>query len=193
MRMRLKISQARTAVGAALLGAAFAATVLGAAPAGAQTIPVPAPPTALAPPAPLPPPPPPAPSPPGEATPAPAPPPGGGPTIDLPPEVDMPTTGLPRETAIENPLGRAPAISGTAVGGYGELTLNAPSNGPAIVDLRRFVLYVGHHFTDRIRFYSEVEVEHAIASAEDLGEVEIEQAYLDGLLTRRLNLRAGLI
>jgi hypothetical protein len=105
----------------------------------------------------------------------------------------MPATGLPRETAIENPLGRAPAISGTAVGGYGELTLNAPSNGPAVVDLRRFVLYVGHHFTDRIRFYSEVEVEHAIASSEDAGEVEIEQAYLDGLLTRRLNLRAGLI
>jgi hypothetical protein len=105
----------------------------------------------------------------------------------------MPYTGLPRETPIENPLGREPAISGTAVGGYGELTLNAPSNGPAIVDMRRFVLYVGHHFTDRIRFYSEVEVEHAIAADGDLGEVAIEQAYLDGLFNRRFNLRAGLI
>ena len=83
--------------------------------------------------------------------------------------------------------------TGTAVGGYGELTLNAPSNAPAVVDLRRFVLFVGHNFTDRIRFYSEVEVEHAVSSAEDAGEVEIEQAYLDGLLSRRLNLRAGLI
>src|SRR4029077_5408389 len=43
------------------------------------------------------------------------------------------------------------------------------------------------------RFYSEVEVEHAISSAEDAGEVEIEQAYLDGLVSRRFNLRAGLL
>ena len=105
----------------------------------------------------------------------------------------MPSTALPRETPIENPLGGAPAINGTAVGGYGELTLNAPSNAPAVVDLRRFVLFVGHNFTDRIRFYSEVEVEHAVSSAEDAGEVEIEQAYVDGLVSRRLNLRAGLI
>jgi hypothetical protein len=116
-----------------------------------------------------------------------------GPAVDLPPERDMPSTALPRETAIENPLGREPAVSGTAVGGYGELTLNAPSNAPAIIDMRRFVLFVGHNFSDRLRFYSEVEVEHAISSAEDAGEVEIEQAYLDGLISRRFNLRAGLL
>ena len=116
-----------------------------------------------------------------------------GPVVDLPPEHDMPSTALPRETPIENPLGGAPALTGTAVGGYGELTLNAPSNAPAVVDLRRFVLFVGHNFTDRIRFYSEVEVEHAVSSAGDAGEVEIEQAYVDGLVSRRLNLRAGLI
>src|SRR4029077_4447862 len=34
---------------------------------------------------------------------------------------------------------------------------------------------------------------HAISSADDQGEVEIEQAYLDGLFGRRLNLRGGLI
>jgi len=113
--------------------------------------------------------------------------------MDLPPERDMPVTALPRETPIENALGRESALSGTAVGGYGELTLNAPSNGPAVVDLRRFVLFVGHNFTDRIRFYSEVEVEHAVASSEDAGEVEIEQAYVDGLVSRWVNLRAGLI
>jgi len=119
--------------------------------------------------------------------------PGAGPTVELPPEGEMPATALPRESAIENPLGRAPAVTGTAVGGYGELTLNAPSVGPAIVDLRRFVLFVGHNFSDRLRFYSEVEVEHAVSSADDRGEVEIEQAYLDALIDRRLNLRAGVI
>jgi hypothetical protein len=111
----------------------------------------------------------------------------------MPPERDMPDTTLPRETAIENPLGRSPGWSGTAIGGYGELTLNAPSVGPAVIDLRRLVLYVGHNFTDRLRFYSELEVEHAVSSADDRGEFEVEQAYLDGLFGRSLNLRAGLI
>ena len=104
-----------------------------------------------------------------------------------------PQTDLPRETAIENPLGRAGGIAGSAFGGYGELTLNVPSNAPGVVDLRRLVLFFGHNFTERIRFYSEFEVEHAVASSTDQGEAEIEQAYLDGLLTRRINLRGGLI
>ena len=91
------------------------------------------------------------------------------------PQSDQPQTPLPRESAIENPLGRAGAVSGSAFGGYGELTYNDASNGPGVVDLRRFVLYFGHDFTDRLRFYSEVEVEHAISSADDQGEIEIEQ------------------
>jgi hypothetical protein len=104
-----------------------------------------------------------------------------------------PETELPRESAIENPLGRAPTISGSAFGGYGELTLNVPSNAPGVVDLRRLVLFFGHNFTDRIRFYSEFEVEHAVASSSDQGEAEVEQAYLDGLFSQRINLRGGLI
>jgi len=109
------------------------------------------------------------------------------------PQPAEPQTALPRETAIENPLGRAGAISGSAFGGYGELTLNAPSNGPSVVDMRRLVLFFGHDFSEKLRFYSEVEIEHAISSAADQGEVEVEQAYLDGLLHKRLNLRGGLI
>ncbi|HUJ60989.1 MAG TPA: hypothetical protein VLX92_20940 [Kofleriaceae bacterium] len=106
---------------------------------------------------------------------------------------DAPATDLPRETAIENPLGRAPAVTGSAFGGYGEITYNAPSNADSVVDFRRFVLFFGHDFTDRIRFYSEVEFEHAVASFDDVGEAEIEQGYLDGLLDKRINLRGGLI
>ena len=106
---------------------------------------------------------------------------------------DEPQTTLPRETAVENPLGRAGSISGSAFGGYGELTFNAPANGPSVVDMRRFVLFFGHDFTEKLRFYSEVEIEHAISSATDQGEIEIEQAYLDGLLSKKINLRGGLI
>ncbi len=120
-----------------------------------------------------------------------------GPVIEVPPERDMPQMALPRETAIENPLRQEPAaaagIAATAIGGYGELTLNAPAIGPSVVDLRRLVLFVGHNFNERIRFYSELEVEHAVASSTDQGEFEVEQAYLDGLFSRHFNLRAGLI
>jgi hypothetical protein len=119
--------------------------------------------------------------------------PPAGPTVDLPLEQDMPQMSLPRESAIENPLRREAAASPTAIGGYGELTLNAPSNSLAVIDLRRLVLFVGHSFSDRIRFYSELEVEHAVASSDDHGEFEVEQAYLDGLFSGHFNLRAGLL
>ena len=63
-----------------------------------------------------------------------------GPRLELPAERDMPQMTLPRETAIENPLRAISAASATAIGGYGELTLNTPSNnlipphnGPAVV------------------------------------------------------------
>jgi hypothetical protein len=106
--------------------------------------------------------------------------------------VDQPDTDLPRETPIENSLGRTRS-TGSAVGGYGELTLNAPTNGPSVVDLRRVVLFVGHDFTDQIRFYSEWEVEHAVSTLDTVGEVEIEQAYLDWLPNRHFGLRGGVI
>jgi hypothetical protein len=122
------------------------------------------------------------------------------PVVDLPPGLpEAPVTELPRETPVENALGGAGRLQGSAFGGYGELTLNIPGkyildpSQDAVVDLRRFVLFFGHNFSDRVRFYSEVEFEHAVSSADDRGEAEIEQAYLDGLLGRRLSLRGGLI
>ncbi len=119
------------------------------------------------------------------------------PRIELPEEepprpVAQPKLKLPRETAIEVPLDE-PAMIGSALGGYGELVLNAPSNAPTVVDLRRLVLYVGHNFNARIRLYAEVEFDHAVTSASDQGEIEVEQAYLDVLGWRALNLRAGVI
>ena len=122
------------------------------------------------------------------------------PNITLAPP-DEPQPGIPRppilqlqrENQIEVPLDQAPPPSSTAIGGYGEVTLNAPSNGPNVVDLRRMVLYIGHNFTNKLRFYGELEVEHAVTSADDKGEFEVEQAFLDYLAWRPFNLRAGVI
>ncbi|HEY7953904.1 MAG TPA: hypothetical protein VII38_01390 [Polyangia bacterium] len=122
------------------------------------------------------------------------------PQIVLPPAPDQPLPGiprpsllkLPRENQVEVSLDQ-PAMADSALGGYGEITFNAPSNGPNVVDLRRLVLYVGHNFDSHFRFYGELEFEHAVSSANDKGEAEIEQAFLDWVKWRPFNLRAGVI
>ncbi len=112
----------------------------------------------------------------------------GAQTIQRPPVLD-----LPRESQIEVPLENQHPVAQTAIGGYGELTVNDPSNGPAVVDLRRLVLYIGHNFTDKLRLYAEFEMEHAVTSSTDRGEFEVEQAFLDYLAWKPFNVRAGVI
>ena len=82
----------------------------------------------------------------------------------------------------------------TSIFGYGEFNYNRYRDGERTskADLRRFVLGFGHRFTDRLTFASEVEIEHAIASAEDKGEIEMEQAYLDYRFNDAVNLKGGL-
>src|SRR5688500_7338178 len=78
--------------------------------------------------------------------------------------------------------------------GYMEIHLNKEQDRPTEADLHRFVLMVGHSFSDRLKFWSEVEIEHAfVEGAEESGEVAIEQAYVDLMLHRRFNLRAGMV
>lgn len=88
----------------------------------------------------------------------------------------------------------SPAGSDTTIGGYGEISYNAYVHDASRnqADLKRFVLFVGHRFNDKLSFNSEVEVEHAVASSGDQGEIEIEQAYLNYALTPAVNVKAGL-
>ncbi|MEW4981585.1 MAG: porin [Cycloclasticus sp.] len=85
----------------------------------------------------------------------------------------------------------------TTIGGYGELHYNNLSGkGGASdkdeIDFHRFVLFFGHEFSDDIRFFSELEVEHSIAGEGKSGEVELEQAYIDFDLNDNHTARAGL-
>lgn len=89
--------------------------------------------------------------------------------------------------------------SRTKIGGYGEMHYNNLSNdGPKgdkkELDFHRFVLFFSHAFTDRIRFHSEVELEHVIAShsSGDPGEIELEQAYVEFDLSPRTSVKGGL-
>jgi hypothetical protein len=51
----------------------------------------------------------------------------------------------------------------TSIGGYGELHYNQISSDAGDsdeIDFHRFVLFFGHEFSDRVRFFSEFELEH---------------------------------
>src|SRR5581483_9986281 len=61
------------------------------------------------------------------------------------------------------------------------------------MNLDRAVLFVGHRFTDKLSFFSELEVEDAkVEGGSDGGEVAMEQAYLKFDLSPRQYIVAGL-
>ena len=82
----------------------------------------------------------------------------------------------------------------TAISGYMDFHFNKREFEDGRLDFHRFVLLVTHRFSDRIRFVSELELEHALVEGlEEAGELELEQAYVDFLLSRRFNVRAGMM
>ena len=122
----------------------------------------------------------------------------------LPPEVPV--------SPVEAPAGAAApvqAISVTATSppvkdseesvrlpfaGYMEFHLNKPRGESGQFDFHRFVLLFGHSFSSRIKFWSELELEHSLVEGgEEKGELELEQAYLDFYLNPYFNLRGGMV
>jgi hypothetical protein len=85
------------------------------------------------------------------------------------------------------------ANGGTNVVGYGEMSYSKfRQSGDATADLARFVFGFNHRFDERLTFHSEVEFEHAVASAEDRGEAEIEQAWVNYKSSDAVNFKGGL-
>jgi Phosphate-selective porin O and P len=86
------------------------------------------------------------------------------------------------------------AAGSNTFGGYGELHYNNYRDGDKKdqIDFHRFVLFYGHKFNDRLRFYSELEVEHALVEGgAESGAVELEQAYIDYRINDAFNVKAG--
>ncbi|MBK5294307.1 MAG: hypothetical protein JJE04_21825, partial [Acidobacteriia bacterium] len=80
------------------------------------------------------------------------------------------------------------------IAGYMDFHVNKDRGDAFRPDFHRFVLLFGHSFSSRIKFWSELEIEHAIvAGGEESGELAVEQAYLDFLIKPYLNLRAGML
>ena len=92
-------------------------------------------------------------------------------------------------------LSGSPLASGLRLWGYGEMYYTHPTRdgNNAQADLARAVFGLGYSFDERTEFNSEYEVEHAVASASDVGEFEVEQFYVDRRLSEAVSARGGLL
>ncbi len=111
---------------------------------------------------------------------------------------------MPQITEYKSYTGLGPAASkalinprGVSIGGYGEIWFtNIPNQRPNTeVDLYRFIVYLGYAFTEKLKFNSEIEIEHAKIEAgeEDGGEVAIEFAFVDYRFNKLLGIRGGMV
>lgn len=109
----------------------------------------------------------------------------------------------PEITEYRSYTGLGPAASkalfnpkGVSIGGYGEIWFtNVAQERPNFeTDLFRFITYLGYAFTEKLKFNSELEIEHAkVEGGEEGGEVAIEFAFLDYRVNRFLGLRGGMV
>jgi hypothetical protein len=106
-------------------------------------------------------------------------------------------TGAPAAATMKTPVAAAPAPaaegSGLSLFGYGEASYSRPKDqSKASATVGRFVLGGGYSFDDKTKIVSELEVERAVASASDPGEVEVEQMYIEHKLTDNIATKLGL-
>lgn len=78
--------------------------------------------------------------------------------------------------------------------GYGELLYTRPRHNAseAMATARRGVLGFAYRFNEHTRFAAELEIENAVVSASDQGEVAFEQLYIEHDINERLTAKAGL-
>lgn len=93
----------------------------------------------------------------------------------------------------EDSLNSGVSRTKTVISGYGSAYYSRDFyNEAATAGLDRAVLFIGHQFNNKITFFSEMEVENAVASGGGKGEVAMEQAFLKFSLNPRQYLVAGL-
>jgi Phosphate-selective porin O and P len=99
----------------------------------------------------------------------------------------------PAAPAMATPAASSP-FENLSLWGYGEVYYTHPALKASLTefDLARAVFGIGYKFDDRTLFNSEYEVEHAVSSADDVGEFAVEQFYVDRQLSNRIAVRAGL-
>jgi hypothetical protein len=83
--------------------------------------------------------------------------------------------------AVQTVSAKSSPLANINLWGYGELYGTSPTHNSDLrqADLARAVFGIGYQFNDSTSFNSEFEVEHAVSSASDVGEFEVEQFYID--------------
>ncbi|MFO1391671.1 MAG: hypothetical protein U1E94_05560 [Agitococcus sp.] len=90
--------------------------------------------------------------------------------------------------AVEKPTSTASTFSNITLGGYGEAYFKHIDGEKDEFDAYRLVLFVSHKFNDKVRFSSELEIEHAYVKDTDTGTaspsktegyVALEQLFLE--------------
>jgi hypothetical protein len=92
------------------------------------------------------------------------------------------------------PAGNSGVGPNTVLTGYGEINYNRPRHDPsaAQTDVRRAVIGIQHRFDDKTKVVAEFEWEHGVVSADDAGESEVEQLYVERQFDNGLRGKAGL-
>ena len=77
-----------------------------------------------------------------------------------------------------------------SLGAYGQLEFSQQfadtAEHNALIDVHRFVMFMGYHFNERTHFVSEIEFEH-------VKEAAVEQAFLNYRICKFMDIRAGLM
>jgi len=90
--------------------------------------------------------------------------------------------------------------TGVSIAGYGEVVYenyakkrddNTDANISDKIDFLRNVVYIGFRFSDWVLFNSEIEFEHG--STGKGGEVSVEFGYIELMLSKNFNIRAGMV
>ena len=89
---------------------------------------------------------------------------------------------------------RAGWAANTTVSSYGEIGYTRPTKqvGASNADVQRAVIGMQHRFDDKTKMVAEWEWEHAITSADDSGESEVEQLWVEREFDNGVKGRAGL-
>ena len=106
----------------------------------------------------------------------------------------------PEATVAANPLSDAKGSAladwaqSTTVSSYGEIGYARPSGAPesATVDVQRAVIGIQHRFDDTTKMVGEWEWEHAVTSATDQGESEVEQLWIEHEFASGVRAKGGL-
>ncbi|MBI3714127.1 MAG: hypothetical protein HY253_14360 [Burkholderiales bacterium] len=82
----------------------------------------------------------------------------------------------------------------TIISSYGEINYTQPkaAHNQAQADVARAVIGVHHRFDEKTKMVGEFEWEHAVTSADDKGEAEVEQLYVEHEFAPGYAVKAGL-